>query len=421
VNLAYKVSGNEPVLSGPNFYICLYVFFHYPALFFVESSFFVYVAAVNLGLVGFVGGLYFASMDVSAARVRATQLSPISHSPRRYVYVMLILGVAVSLIYYKGLPPSFNIFVNFFSGRSVIDQLLGVSAYRAELTKSHYFGGEYSGQGAMKIVNEVLWQLIAVFMFIRAGLSEGRAPWVHFGIALILSVLFIYGVGAKAPVAFVFVGLLAATTFCLRVKTATLLKMGFVFFALLVVIQSVQISRFHWEDTSSFFGEVIAAVFDRISQGNGYNSYRLIDLISSGVVDFLYGQEHLTKLLNSIPGVQYGTPFAHELYFLTAETVKEGKTTYSSFSYLGVMYLDFGLVGVFAFSIAIGYLMQKAHQFMVKNFTRDVLGVSLTAVLSVYIGKTALGSVLSIIPTLYVALGIWMLISFSKFVRAARA
>ena len=397
--LASNAAGGKIVFSPVNVYIVLFVIFHFPLLFSIDSSRGLYFAVINVGLLSFVTSAYLVSKKYNVFQKRQYSLqSSIYTIPNEVGYFMFLLAICVSLAFYRGLPPSFSIVVGALQGKNIYNELLGMSEYRSNLTKSHYFGGDYSGQGALKIFNEIIWQFVALIFFFKALSSK---HWIIPGFVFLFSALFIYGVGAKGPVAYIAVCMIVLYSFIVRIKPSTFLKFTLVFLVFLLLVQSAQITRFVGKE-ESFFVSVAETLGRRLIAGNGLHTYYIVDLLDRGVIHFQEGREHMIRFLNSLPGVQYDVPFAHKLFWLITEGKSANKTTYASHTYIGGIYLDFGFTGIIVISAFLGFLLQSIYIYML-SVERTTYNIAFLAVLTVHLGQLATNNLITLPATLVAA------------------
>lgn len=414
VQAALRLTGGKFVLTPGNIYLTLYFLFHFPLILMIDSSVIEYALVVNLGVVGFVVGMYLAMHGTKPAAMREYQITrPTILSPSHNAVVLIAFGLLITLLFYKGPPPTFSILFNALQGKNVFNELLGMSGFRADLTKSHYFGGSYTGQGALKIFNEMAWQLIVVFMYVRALQIRSRAAWYQFAAVGLLAFLIVYGVGAKGPVAYIAIAALVARSFMTNIPYKRLVKYTAILFSFLIIIQFLQVSRFANAGDGNMFVAVVETLARRITAGNGLNTYFIVDLIANGRLDHYNGYDHLTKFLNALPGIQFDVPFAHDLFWMITEDKAPDKTTYATYTYLGGSYLDFGYAGAFLNSVIAGLIIQFMYRLMLK-MQRSTFTIAISATFSIHLGQVVAGSLVSLPSTLFVVCVLYGVVAFSN-------
>jgi hypothetical protein len=138
----------------------------------------------------------------------------------------------------------------------------------------------------------------------------------------------------------------------------------------------------------------------RIFIGNGGNTVRSIELVRSGSWEHRLGNVHVTSFLNMVPGVST-EPFARELFL----TVNPGSraTTYSSTTYLGQVFVDFGLAGCVLIFAMLGGLFAWV-QMLLLRLPKTPLLLPLAAFIVLILGRVSLSGPTAVISTLAVAI-----------------
>lgn len=177
------------------------------------------------------------------------------------------------------------------------------------------------------------------------------------------------------------------------------IPIGFASLVLLMfLLVALQPSRY--DTTDLVIVNVFSALSERLFLGNGNNTYEIITLVSDGDINLRYGKDHLTTFLNALPGVEYAIPFANELYFLQNPDAAPHRTTYATYTYLGSMYLDFGLFGVIFCSFLTGFIIQVAYRFIL-SWRRTPLNLAFQSVLILKLGSTVIGGILTMGSTVF--------------------
>jgi len=134
----------------------------------------------------------------------------------------------------------------------------------------------------------------------------------------------------------------------------------------------------------------------RIFLGNGKNSLRTVDFIRQGVIKHRYGEEHLKRTISYIPSVQYGTPFAHELYKLI--NPRGHNTSLYTASYLCVLYLDFGIPGVMFGYLVMGLILGLSYAYLFERPKQvlNLVGISFSIFI---LGRMAHTGPIGMIPS----------------------
>lgn len=359
-----------------------------------------------------------------ATRYRA---APILYSDRiaeRHYLIgmlaLLLLTAAVGLHYYQGVPPVAQAIHELVQGGDRRELGTQVAVARTQLTKSHYFGGEYRGQG---LATAVLQNggAVLVGMFFLLWLKYRRRYWAGLTIvALGWSILLIAGDGERGPLVRFIVVLFALFT---AVRIVTWRKAILAACATLLVFASLSLInnkiRYVPSD-SNIFKATSTAVFNRFAYGTGSNNVMIMDLISEGKLDYERGAIHQSEFLAALPGIRPdATPFAHQLYLIRSAGGQ--RTTYATPTYLGKVYADFGPIGTWIVFIGLGMFVGLGQHLLLAE-RRSMLGLPLRALLIVAIGETSRAGITSVGPALviggvvfiYLWLSIWTSVSLSR-------
>src|SRR5690606_6548556 len=293
--------------------------------------------------------------------------------------VLTSLLVAAGLLFYRGLPPLVDAIDSLLSsGGSDYSAALALGESRRLLTKSHYFGGEYRGQGLLRALLRVGWAyLTAVSMMLFA--TTRAKGWAITAIgSFVLMFLFVAGEGTRAPFVFGVVFLMVALSLVRRLRFRTIISTVALSFLLLVGL-SLTSMKLRWALGEDNAIKIIAtSLVERIAYSNGANTVAMIELVTEGRWEFRYGAVHAQRFLNAIPGVQAGPPLSYELY--RAQNPYGLATTYSSATYLGDVYVDFGLPGVIIVYFFMGVLIAGLQPILF-GWRRTILNTATVAYL----------------------------------------
>lgn len=408
-SMIWKIMGKSLVITPILIYFGIYLLYHYPLYFFLEYPNSEYLLVLSLGLFAFTIGALLPMNKKNPKKDRVLQLDNIISNihPRTFFFLLGVI-ILTAFLYFQGPPPTFGIFSDLLTGHDVTNSLLEMSGFRRDLTKSHYFGGEYRGQGIFKLIHEIGWQLIIVMSFLSAILKKQRNTWVFFTFIFIFGVVSLFGTGVKGPVGWVLITMLIVFTQVYRLKLNKLFYFILGFISLLFILMALQPSRYEG-DTASF-SVVGDAIVHRLFMGNGLNTYELVTRIISGEIPFQYGYEHLTVFMNSLPGIQFDKPFANDLFFILNPDMSDTHTTYATYTYLGTMFLDFGYAGVIFISFITGFTLQYSYKIILK-WKPSIISISFGAVLIQKLGIVVTGNILSLGPTVVVLSFFYILIN----------
>ncbi|MEX0611877.1 MAG: hypothetical protein WD229_07135, partial [Pirellulales bacterium] len=254
------------------------------------------------------------------------------------------LFMLVGLYLFQGLPPALTGMHEFLRHGYATGANETLAEQRLELTKGHFFGGEYRGQGAIRLLFRVGWPYLATICIVLY-LQSRQTVWRILSVGLVLACyVYIGGDGTRGPVLWSFVSILVAASYYARIRLHTLAWFGtFLLLALVALSLPQKLSKVEAEGGT--WKDGVRQLAERIFFGNGINSVYVIEYVRSGHIDLRWGGIHCTDAGAALPFVSSGTPFTYELFLLQNPDAKESRTTLSSMTYLGCLYGDFGWPG----------------------------------------------------------------------------
>ena len=292
---------------------------------------------------------------------------------------------------YQGLPPAVNAMLEFASKGygAGINELL--SERRLELTKGHFFGGEYRGQGAIRVLLRTGWPYLAivslVFLF-----SRRRTEWQLISIATLLAcVVYIGGEGTRGPVLWALITVMVAVSYYAKYRIRTMAYTGLMLFAGLIVLSlpqklsKVAAAGGDWRDA-------VQQLSERLFTGNGINSIYVIEYMRSGYMEHRWGGIHSTDICAALPFVNSGIPFTYELFMLQNPGAKATRTTLSSMTYLGSLYGDFGAIGAVVGYFLLGALTALCSQLLFRN-EKSVMNIAYVGMSVMCLGQLNLNGI----------------------------
>jgi|GEM_PF-5443488 oligosaccharide repeat unit polymerase len=416
--LCLVISGKELLLTPTTIYCLVFITFQYPILFIANKLVLMYAMFLSAALIAFCLGSMTAMHGSNPIRSRDQRLATpiIARGQNGALYAIVALGLVAMLALFGGLPPGLTALISALSNGDLIAALSELSGVRAQLTKSHYFGGDYSGQGIFTLLNEISWQVILVMCVLnRFAKTENKLPSWMFVFIFVFSLFSLFGASSKGPAAWGLVAVFIGVAHLQRVRMKFVIRTTIALFGFVFLLVTLQPNRY--DETQGVITAVGAAMAKRIFYSNGNNTYELITRVTEGEISLRYGQEHLTQFLNALPGVQYGVPFANELFYIINPGSSIGKTTFATYSYVGSMFLDFGFIGLVLISFIAGLIVQLIYR-MCLSSTRTTLNLAFTSVLTLHLGKivngglVSLGALSVVLLLLYMAgrLGRWIAI-----------
>ena len=328
------------------------------------------------------GPVYFWSQPLKRTRSAAHLIAIITCS-----CIFCLLG----LYLYQGLPPAVNAMVEFINRGygAGINELL--SERRLELTKGHFFGGQYRGQGAVRVLLRTGWPYLATLSMVFF-LSRRRIEWQLLSILTILAcIVYVGGEGTRGPVLWAMITILVAVSYFARFRFRTLswtfclLLGGLVVLSLPQKLSKVAAAGGNWQDA-------VQQLSERLFTGNGINSIYVVEYMRSGYMDHRWGEIHLTDVCAALPFVDAGIPFTYELFMLQNPGAKATRTTLSSMTYLGSLYGDFGATGTILGYFVLGALTAICSQFLFRR-EKTAQNVAFVGMSVMYLGQLNLNGI----------------------------
>ena len=261
--------------------------------------------------------------------------------------------VGLGAWYYQGLPPVADGLLRLLvrgDDAGIVANM--TSDARFQLTKSNWFGWDYRGQGVVNELSRVGWSfLLGLCVVAYHHWRRGLWLWLLTGFTFAGLVL-VTGAGQRgAVVDFILrVGVVLSLLGGLRVRH---IVVGVLTGTLLIVAVTLSSSRgvVYLESELSEASKGLAVQLGRrVFFGNGVHDVEVMELIDSGAWKPGMGVLHVEKAISSFPGVRVGTP----LGFRLSGVNQSPEGVYSSGTYLGMVYADFGPVGVFPAFVLMG-------------------------------------------------------------------
>ena len=286
------------------------------------------------------------AVGVSAALPAADILAGAPVRDRVLHGLLMVLGLWL----YQGIPSAVMATTRFFRE----GYASGVAEFAAEermnLTKGHLFGGEYRGQGIIRLVMFAGWPLLTSISILQYVQQRDRL-WLAVSVLLLLGALvYIGGDGTRGPFLWAMVSIAVSVSLAAHIRVRTCLWLAASLLGMLVVLSLA------YKLAGAFtVGDAAQQLAHRIFIGNGINSIHVIELVRSGQLPLRLGDIHRVDILNALPGGQAEMAFSHELFLILCQEAERTRTTFSSMTYIGKLYGDFGWLGCVA-----GYLLMGA-------------------------------------------------------------
>jgi hypothetical protein len=419
--LAWRTSSSAPVIGTP---VLLFGIFEivsvWPSTIYAfvtgysaTGAFPALLAALGFGalLLGFV--LVTAMIGSSADQPAVFRDRPILVGHPGSSYALAIAAVAcvltaLGMYLYDGVPPFVEGLIVLGSGGDVNSAINIIANGREVVTKSHYLGGTYRGQGLILELMQDGWPyLVAVasLLFFKTR----RRRWLFTAALLtVLMLFFIAGSGQRWQMVAAILYLGLVFTLATRVSIRSVLSVAFVG---TLVYGGMSVLNSNYEDigqtadpVSSFF----ARAGQRIALGNGLHNIEGINFIDNGSLQFGLGGIHAQKFFTSIPGVgKDEVPFALRLALLLDPFRPADDSTYASQTYFGWLYADLGVPGVVVVYCLFGAVLALAQRWV---FTRSkgLLDLPALAFVIYYLGEFSLDGPASVTASLVVVSALWV-------------
>ncbi|RJR42048.1 MAG: oligosaccharide repeat unit polymerase [Desulfobacteraceae bacterium] len=322
-------------------------------------------------------------------------------------FLLAAIGIGCGTYYYRGYPPTVQgiarLAVEHEMDEDVQKELHDVVVLgRRELTKSHFFGGEYRGQGVVRGFMVAAWGYGLVLSLILAAADRKRRWWAIAFLFFVGSFYYVAGTGERSRFIWVLIMGLIGLSFVTRITARKMAVAGIVALSFLVLM-TIFLRRYEpVQGEGNLVWNVLAGVGNRIASGNKINNVRIINFLEDQTLEFTYGRTHLNEMMNVLPGIQE-LPLSHRL----GEIIKPGKTTYYSGTYLGTVYVDFGLPGVIVIYLLLGIFMRAAFQVFL-SMPKNVENMAFMSFAVYSLGKMGIdGGVTAFVSAMVPAVGIF--------------
>jgi hypothetical protein len=334
---------------------------------------------------------YLITRDLNRWRVTAHQYvrSPLQE-PHEAVHLGAILKFSIVLTalgsyLYQGIPPALRGIYDLMNGgvSSGIAEI--VSLRRLELTKGHYFGGAYRGQGVVRFLMRTGWPfltIIALSLYVR----QHRRLWATVSLALLAACfVFIGGDGTRGPLLVAMVAILTARSYLCRLPAKTCLMFAGLFTATLLVLSLGKYLSGALE-SGTLWSDGLASLAERILVGNAVHTIYAIEFVREGDLPFHWGSIHLADLTASLPFVKTDKTFTYELFLLENPTARVTQTTFANTTYLGVLYAEGGWLACIVTYLGLGVLLARLSEWLFGQ-TKTATHTGFAGLVGMYLGE----------------------------------
>ena len=357
-------------------------------------------------LLGF--AVILAATGSRAEAPGAYRSSPVRLAQPEWIYMVTIcvagcILAAVGSYLYQGLPPLFAGLAALREGPNGLTNAIDIiAAGREEVTKGHYLGEAYRGQGAILGLMQVGWPYLLVLSSVVFLLTR-RRRWLVLSLVLfVFNLYFIAGSAQRWQVLEILIYLGVTLTLVVRPTatwTAVILFSMVALYTGLSVLNSTYQGIGNKEDPAQSFA---TQALSRIALSNGINNVEAIDFVEDGSLDLGLGAIHLQKLVDSVPGVgKSDVPFSARLALLRNPYRADNDTTWASSTYLGWLYADLGLPGVVAIYLVIGGGLALAQHWLFRQ-PKTLLELPVLGFIIYFLGELALDGPATVMAMLVV-------------------
>ena len=378
-----------------------------PLMEFVNNNKWVPIIAVIASLTSFIIG-YGPSAKKHMTLVAYKRLKYVptfSESSYFITGIIIILLMAVySSWYYQGIPEHYsNLNSNFAGILSSEDTLNKVSEYRYLKTKAHWFGENWTGQGLWLELMKIGWRSVTCFCIVVYSCFRELKFGLIAGLSALCGAYFIGGTGERWPLVEFILSSLVILSFTQLYRR----KLGFLGLAVVTLIAFIYTigsgkldNRSQGITDTEFTRTAISQLTERVLVGNGVHDVEVINLISDRTWSTRMGMYHVEKLVSSLPGIRMGTPLGT---MLTRERLQtRNATTFSSGTYLGFIYADFGLVGCCIVFFLLGKTVSLLQEYFYKR-PKTILRYSLALMAFFFLGTMYSYGIIGLLTSLIIA------------------
>lgn len=279
------------------------------------------------------------------------------------VSITTLLLIGLGLYYYQGAPVLGFSIIELLTGNLSIGELASfMSEQRFLLTKSHWFGGEYRGQGVINIIQRIGWRFVfAVSLIIYLKVKSKK--WLLICILTgLLLILFQAGTGERAPLAFSVLFIIVVLSMLQKINPKHFIFLAALGFVILMGTTYFSAKGTLQKDAPDFVTKLASQLIERIFLGNAIHDLEIIEFVESGRMEKRLGMYHLEKFVSSFPGIRMGEPLGFRVSYLRGSS----EEVFSSGTYLGFIYADFGysgaLIGFFLIGAFLAYVQKQIFE-----------------------------------------------------------
>jgi oligosaccharide repeat unit polymerase len=333
-----------------------------------------------------------------------------TNSPRFYaiiIGIICLVNMLLAVMLYGGLPPLFEAGIVLFRGGGYIDALSVLTEGREEITKGYYFGGQYRGQGVISQVLQVGWVYVTGTAWLIYYRTK-RRNWLFLSLLLLAGSLILgSGVGGRLVVAMPLVCLIILVSLTHELRLKGIAKIAVIMCLIVAAVTPLSSQTTDLEESTSVMLDTLQYAVGRVAFGSGMTNIEVYDFIENGSLEVGYGRIHIEKSLTALPGVTVGIPFSYEVQLLRkGYSLKD--TSFASMTYFGILYADFGAIGVLIGYLLIGCFTAIMQYYFVR-VRKGILEMPAVALMIYYFSFLSIGSSISAVTSI-MTVGIFYII-----------
>ena len=369
------------------------------------------ILVIGTAFLSFVAGFYLSGGNNLTIKSYLSQ--PIIAKYRTQYYFMavtfsILFLVALGLYHYRGAPAlGFSIYELLKGNMSLPEMAAFMSEQRFLLTKAHWFGGEYRGQGIINAIQRIGWRFVFAISLIMY-LKIRSKKWLFLSILSgFLLILFQAGTGERGPLVYSVLFLLVVLSLLQTIKPRHFIILMVLGFAFLMATTYFSARSSFSKDAPDYVSQLTSQLVERIFLGNATHDLEIIEFVETGRLEKRYGMFHVEKFVSSFPGLRMGTPLIFQVSYLRGSR----EDVSSSGTYIGFVYADFGYSGVLIIFFLIGGFLAFAQKLLLKK-ERDVVIIVMSSMITFYLSSMASSGFIGFASDMVMVIFFWGLFHF---------
>ncbi|MFT4579272.1 MAG: oligosaccharide repeat unit polymerase [Nitrospinales bacterium] len=366
---------------------------------------------IGTAFLAFVTGFFLTgSKNFSFKSYLSQPITAKYHAQYYFMGVTLstIFLVLLGLYYYQGAPAlGFSVFELLMGNISLPEMSALMSEQRFGLTKSHWFGGEYRGQGIINVVQRIGWRFvfaISLIMYIKLKSKQ----WLFLSILTgLLLIMFQAGSGERAPLVFSVLFIIVVLSLMQKTSPRHFIILAALGFMFLMGTTYFSAKGGLVKGAPDFVSDLASQLVERIFLGNAIHDLEIMGFVESGQLDKRHGMYHIEKFVSSFPGIRMGEPLGYRVSYLRGSS----EDVFSSGTYLGFVYADFGYSGVLITFFLIGFFLAYIQK-QIFAMERDIILIVMSSMVIFYLAFIAASGFIGFASNMVMVVFFWGLFHF---------